>query len=394
MAENKNKRTGAMLGTEMVCMLLVSAGIAGLSLTGLVKLERAHMVGIIIFVVLGIAIVGFGLRRSLLTKDLEYDNEEHPGRFWLCFLIALFIAFVCVFLPKAAWPVLPVYIMLSLFGSLHLGILGATVLLTIPVSLSGAGMEVFLLYMISGFMGAVLFRRMKSGFHIGLPLVLSLGGLLVCETAGCVLVENIRPGVEYFVIPTVNLVVSGIMILGIMKFFFGKVIYKYREEYLDLNDPENPLFGELKQMDRNAYMKSVHTAYFCEQIALKLGMDAEALKCAGYYHDKVHMAKEKMEHSIFPPMAQMILDEYQKKDEPVTRKETAVLIVSEKIVSTMMVLLGKSETGALDYDKIIDAVFKRYQDAGTFKACDITIKEFYAMQKIFKEEKLYYDFLR
>ncbi len=394
MAENNKKTMGTMLFAEIGCMLFAAAAIAGICLSGLVKYGIDRVIGLIVFMVLGIAIVGFGLRRGLLIKDLDYDNEEHPGRFWLCLLMALTVALACVFLPKAAWPFLPIYIMLSLFGSLHLGVLGATVLLTIPVSLSDAGMEVFLLYLISGFLGAILFRKIKSGFRIGMPVFSALCGLFVCETAGCVLVENARPSLEYFVIPAINIVVSGILILGIMKFFFGKVIYKYREAYLDLNNPENSVLSDLKQTDKRAYMKSIHTAYFCERIAMKLGLDADALKCAGYYHDQTVMSKDLLVGYIFPPAAQMILDEYGAKDKAVTMKETAVLTVSEKIVSTMMILLAKSEDGQLDYDKVIEAVFKRYQDAGSFKNCDISLKEFFTMQKIFKEEKLYYDFLR
>lgn len=394
MAGSKNKRIGAMLLVEIGCILLAAGGIAGLCLSGLVKQGTDYMLAYIVFVVLGIGIVGFGLRRGILLKDVDYDNDEHPGRFWLCFLMGLVVSFVCVFLPAAAWPFLPIYITLCLFGSLYLGVLGATVLLVIPVVLTGAGMEVFLLYLISGCFGAILFRNLKSGFRMGLPLLLALGGLLVCETAGTVLVVNARPGLEYFVVPAINIIVSGILILGIMKFFSGRVIYKYRESYLDLNDPENDVLGVLKQSDKKAYMKSVHTAYFCERIAVKLGLNADALKCAGYYHGLGASLDEIHSLHPFPPEAKMILEEYRAKGKSVLHKETAVLMASESIVGTILMLLEKAEGGKVDYDKVIDALFKRYQDAGTFKQCDISMREFFTMQKIFKEEKLYYDFLR
>lgn len=394
MAESKNKRTGAVFLAEIGFMLLAVAGMIGLNLSGLVKQGADDMLSYIVFVVLGIGIVGFELRRGILTGELDYDNSEHPGRFWLCFLGGIVISFVCVFLPVGAWPFLPVYVALCLFGSLYLGVLGATVLLIIPVTLAGAGVEVFLLYIISGFFGAILFRDLKNGFRMGLPFVLSLGGLLVCETAGTVLVVNARPDLEYFVIPAINIIVSGIMILVILIFFSSKVVYKYRGHYLDLNDPENDILGTLKQTDKNAYMKSIHTAYFCERIGAKLCLDTDALKCAGYYHDMVDSLEEINGIYPFPPAALMILDEYRAKGQPILHKETAVLMAAENIVGMISMLLQKAEGSKLDYDKIIDAVFKRYQEAGTFKKCDISMQEFFAMQKIFKEEKLYYDFLR
>lgn len=392
MAGSKNKKTSAMLLFEIGCMLIAAAGICGLVYSGLVKQGADYMLAHIVFVVLGIGTVGFGIRRGMLTGDLDYDNAEYPGRFWICFLSGLIVSFVCVFLPSAAWPFLPIYILLSLYGNMAIGVLAATTTLAVPMCLTDAGLEVFLVYLISGFWGALLFKNIKSGFKTGLPFVLSMAGLLICETAGTVLVINARPGVESFIVPGINMIVSGILVLGILKTFFGKVIYKYRENFLDLNDPENEILGELKQSDKKAYMKSIHTAYFCERIALKLGLHSDALKCAGYYHGLGQISEEK--GFCFPPEVQLILEEYFAKGKPILHKETAVLIASENVVGTILTLLEQAKGGKVDYDKVIDAVFKRYQEAGTFKQCNISMKEFFTMQKIFKEEKLYYDFLR
>jgi hypothetical protein len=63
-------------------------------------------------------------------------------------------------------------------------------------------------------------------------------------------------------------------------------------------------------------------------------------------------------------------------------------------MNTIQILITKSEGMGLDYDYIIDNVFKRFDETDAFVDCDITIKELVIMQKIFKEEKLYYDFLR
>ena len=44
--------------------------------------------------------------------------------------------------------------------------------------------------------------------------------------------------------------------------------------------------------------------------------------------------------------------------------------------------------------KLTDAVFDRFIKRGNFNECDITFSDINRMKKIFKEEKLYYDFLR
>jgi hypothetical protein len=393
MAENKNKRTAVLFLPEAGCMFLAAAAIFLLEYTGILKQGTDYMLCHMVLVVLGIGVVGFALRMAVVRGEMDYENGEHTGRFWLCFLLGMAVAVVSVFLPAAAWPFLPVYVLLGLFGNLVLGVLGGTVLLAVPVCLAGKGIEVFLMYLISGILGAVLLGRLKNGFRAGGPFLLSLGGLLVCETAGTVLVMNARPELEYFIVPAVNLIVSGIMLLGILKFFSEKVIYRYRERYLDLNDTENEMLTSLRQRDKGEYMRSIHTAYFCERIAGRLGLNTDALKCAGYYHGMGEEVKTMLDAHSFPPEVELILEEYLHQPKPAEHRETAVLMASETVVSEILLLIGREEK-EIDYDRVIDTVFERYHEDGTFRQCDITMREFDTMQKIFKEEKLYYDFLR
>lgn len=400
MPENKEQKDGTAGKTvgmwilEIVCGLLALAGIVASFYTGVLEQGVDRVLCYMVLIVLGIAVMGFCLRRSMLREDMDYDNSRYPGRFWICFLMGLAVALVCVFLPVAAWPFLPVYVLLALFGSLNMGVLGASVLLAIPVCLTGAGIEVFLMYFISGLFGAALFQHLKNGFRAGIPLLLSLGSLLVCETAGTVLVTNARPEIEFLVLPAANLVVSGILLMGILRLFSDKVIYRYRVRYLDLNDPENVILADLKQRDRQAYMKSVHTAYFCERVAVKLGLSPEPIKCAGYYHSMGEELPELMKAHSFPPEVVTILEDYRERKKPMQHKATAVLLAAEDVISAVLRLLEKNGNGRPDYDRVIDEIFERYRESGTFRQCDITVKELYTMHKIFKEEKLYYDFLR
>lgn len=51
-----------------------------------------------------------------------------------------------------------------------------------------------------------------------------------------------------------------------------------------MNDPEYVLLTDLKQYSKKAYYHAVHTAYFCEKIARKIGADEMLAKAGGYYH--------------------------------------------------------------------------------------------------------------
>lgn len=343
---------------------------------------------------LGLAIVGLQFRREYIHDTMDYNNGEHVARFWLCVLIGLLAVCASVFLPVGGWPFLAVFLILVLFSNMSTGITAGAILLMITVMISGGTMGSFVLYMVSGVFAAALFQHITSDFKIGIPLFLSVLCLLVCETANVILVANARPDLELFVIPIANMIISGILLLGCLKLFFSVVVYQYREKYLELNDTGNPVLVDMKQQNNEEYLHSIHTAHFCEIIARKLDMDVDALKCAGYYHRMGEGLEEFMGQKKFPPAVKTILTEYMTCGKRVKKKETAVLICSETVLGTMLEMMGKEPDGRIDCDHIIDVIFRKFLDDGNFDSCNITVQELRTMQRIFKEEQIYYGFLR
>lgn len=373
---------------------IIVLGAVGMWLLGGIRNQaRDRLLANCVMTVLLLGVTGFHLRRAYVHKELDYDNGEHIYRFLLCVAVGLVISFICGFLPVGGWPFLLVYVMLALFGNMSTGIPSATSLLLIAVLLNGAVVEGFVLYFVSGIFAVTLFRHLEKDFKIGIPLFLSIFCLLVCETANLILLANARPDFEMFVIPIANMIISSILLLGCLKLFSSMVIYNYREKYLDINDTENPVLIGLREKDRREYMLCIHTAYFCERIGKQLKLDVDALKCAGYYHRPADEILKVMEERQFPPAVREILSDYLSRKQGIKKKETAVLICSDAVVSSVTYMLEKGERRQVDFDKVIDAVFRKMADDGTFNQCNITVNELWTMQKIFKEEKLYYDFL-
>lgn len=374
---------------------IIIAGVVGVWLLGGIRQQAEdRLLGNCVMTVLLLAAVCFHVRREYLYDELDYDNGEHIYRFLLCLAMGLAIAFVCGFLPVGGWPFLLVYVMLVLFSNMNTGILAASSLLLVSVMLSGGDAAAFVLYFVSGVFSVTLFRHLKYDFKIGIPLFLSVFCLLVCETANLILVANARPDFEMFVIPVANMIISSILLLGCLKLFSSMVIYRYREKYLDINDTENPVLTQLREKDRREYMHCIHTAYFCERIGSRLGLDVDALKCAGYYHRLGDELVAVMEEKQFPPAVREILMDYRDRKQGMKKKETAVLFCADTILNSVTYMLEKGEQKQVDFDKVIDAVFKKIIDDGNFDKCYISVNEICTMQKIFKEEKLYYDFLR
>ncbi len=375
---------------ELGCMILIAGFV--LLLSWILKKPYENTLRIMVMGVIGIAVIGYHYRKQFNSGELFYDNNEHYMRFWICLGIGILVAGICVFLPVGGWPFLVIYVLLALFTNTSTGILAGTVLMLIPIMMNGAEASAFFLYFVSGVFAITLFYNMSNDFHIGIPLTLSVMCLLVCETANVILPANTRLSLESFVVPVTNIVISSILLILSLNFFSTLVIYKYRDRYLELNDSENTLLSEYKENARNDYFHSIHTAYFCERIAKKLEFDPDALKCAGYYHKFGDKLNDLYEQYKFPPNAVSILKEYNSKH--CTKKETAVLVCSDMVISSVLLMISKNKDEKLNYDNIIDAVFKHIEEKHTFKNCDLSIKDLHLIHNIFKEEKLYYDFLR
>ena len=341
------------------------------------------------------------MARSREENSFDYNNHYHPLRFFVIYIIGLVISVACGFLPPAGWPYLVIFISLCLFSNTLIGVASGTLLLMISILLSSCGIEFFVMYFVCGLASAVLFKGLSDTYKIGVPLCVSLLFLLTAQTATVVLYANETLKPELFLIPFMNIIISLILLLIILKGFYSTVIYLYRDKYMEINDPECLLFIELKEHSKDEYYLAMHTAYFCERIAKKLNLDAEALKTSGYYHrigtlledNEWDNVSEKIASYEFPPKAIGILKEYIDKNTPMKQKETAVLLLSNAVISSILYLLAHNK-GELNYDQIIDAVFKNKLEAGVLNHNDITLSEIVVMKNLFKEEKLYYDFLR
>lgn len=332
----------------------------------------------------------------------DYDNRAYYERFFLCYLIGLLTAFVCGKLPAGGWPFAAIFVLLSLFSNSLIGICTGSTLLMVSVLLSGAQIGIFFLYFVSGIVAVCVFRELDENYKVGIPTVVSLLVLLVTMTAEMILFENARLNLELFMIPLLNVILTGILLLVILKVFSYLVIYKYRDRYMEINDPECQLLVQLKDKSREEYYKAVHTAYLSDKIARKLGLNDKVAKAGGYYHrigclkgeNSWENVRQIGEEYCFPPEVLAVLKEYLESGRKIIQKETAVIYFADAVVNSILFLIAKDSSVKLDYDQIIETVFRKKQESPQFQECRISIGELNQMKKLFKEEKLYYDFLR
>lgn len=396
-AENKKKEPVYLVNSILVVItvLLVTAGGFFKHAGGAELLRNAFLAGTGAFLTCFL---------FLSEKDRLPEKNTPPARtccFVISYGICLAVSLCCAFLPPAGWPFLVVFVMMSLFCGFLPGICGGVSFLTFSVLLSGADVGVFALYALTGLLGACLFSRLDEKYRIALPLFVSLSFLFAAETACVVLFANETLKWELFLIPALNVIISLILLLILLKVYSGMEIFKYRIKYLEINDQEFELLVNIKEKDKNAYYRAVHAAYFSERIAQALSLDADAAKTAAYYANAGILYKEPekdLEDAFvsygFPPYARQLLRELTGKNTGIRHKEAAVVYMADAVISSILYLFEKKQDTKTDYAAVIETVFQKKWESGSLKNSELTFAEWNRMKKIFKEEKLYYDFLR
>ena len=100
-----------------------------------------------------------------------------------------------------------------------------------------------------------------------------------------------------------------------------------------------------------------------------------------------------LEENQFPQRVKEVLKEYLDKSEIIRSKETVVLLFSDTVISSISYLFSKDPKIQLDYEKIIESIFKKRIESGVIEHSDLSF-ELTQIKKGLVEEKLYYDFLR
>ena len=388
---------------QEVIMFLMTGAATGFPawLYGRTVIEIA---GIVILTLLGISGVIFSMEQSLEADSFLFDNKEHIGRFLALYLLALGGSLLFPLLPAGGWPYLAVLIGLALFSNQVVGLGAGTVLLVVTSLLysGGNGDIAFFVYFVGGLVGIMVFSYLNVSFKVGLPMLIALMVQLVCLCVQEVLLVNEQLKAQLFLIPALNLLVSLILLLILLKYFSFSVIYKNRDVFMDMNDPECPLLVELKNASKEEYYHAVHTAYLCDRIAKRLKLDDAMVKACGYYH-RIGIIKGEnnwentrmiLEENRFPQQVKDVLKEYLDSTEQMVSKETIILLFSDTVISSISYLFSKDPQIQIDYPRIINGIFKKRVESGMIDQSNLTFWEFQEMKKILLEERLYYDFLR
>lgn len=400
--KEENKKTALLhIIQSVLLVLLTSTASAGASI---LYLEDIFLtIRNTIMACMGSLLIVYMFFMSAAKGTLDYHNEENFKGFSFIYYGGLAFAIIVPALPATSWPYIIVFLALAFFSNMECGITAGSVLLMITMFLSPAlGIEIFVLYFMSGVVSIALFQSLDDRFRVGIPTLLSLGFLLVCETANSVLFVNEKLNAGLFVIPVMNVLLSAILLVALLKMYSYFVIHKYRDIYQTINDQEYPLMVELKEKNKNEYYHVIHAAYLSDRIAKKLSVNENITKAASYYLRIGKLRGENtwenvrdicLEHK-FPPEVLSVLQECLDPSLKSIQKETAIILLSDAMITYVQSIFQKDKDSVIDYAQLIDKVFRKKIEAGVLKENLLTYSDVQKMRKIFLEEKLYYDFLR
>lgn len=396
-SNSKNRSACIWEGVLFLATVFLTAAAAYLYHKPLIEIA-----GIAILAGAGFGCVWFMLEKSREDGTFLYDNDTHFGRFTVIYLIFLGGSALFPLLPVGGWPYLVIFVGLMFFSNQMVGLLAGSTLLMMTVMLQGGSSASFFIYFIGGLVGIAVFSYVNENFHIWTPLFISLLIQMVCLSIQEVLFVNEVLSLQMFAIPAMNILVSLILMIILLKFFSFSIIYREQDQYVDINDPECPLLVELKNSSKEEYYHAIHTAYLCDRIARRLNFDDAVVKACGYYHrigmlrgeNSWENVQEILEENRFPMEVQTVLKEYLDKNERIVSRETVLLLFCDTVVSSISFLFSKNPKGELDYPKIINTIFKKKIESGMIEYSQASFGELQEMKKILVEEKLYYDFLR
>ncbi|MDD3367804.1 MAG: hypothetical protein PHP50_02785 [Lachnospiraceae bacterium] len=392
------------IGNKLIPYLifLITIGMV-VAVSYLKNVEIETSLGYLVLTVLMSGTLVFLLVAETIQKRIRPEVLEHPERFFLGYIFGLVAAVGFSFLPIAGWPFPFIFLYMALNSNVAVGIVAGALLLMITAMFSGGStIYIFLLVFGSGVFTIIVFQSLDQNFHTFLPTFLSSLVLFVEASVINILNYHDRLTFSIFLIPLLNVFVNCLCMIFTLNIYSQSVVHKYEMKYMELNDQLCPLLISLKEKSIQEYYHAIHTAFFCDRIAGQLGADRFACRAGGFYHHIGLLLGENSWKNIqeicreydFPPGAMQILEEYTLSKNHIVSKETAILLMSDSIITSIMFLLQNGSDRKLDYDRIIPEIINKRLYSSMLSDSKLTLHDIRVMQKIFLGEKLYYDFLR
>jgi len=328
---------------------------------------------------------------SSIKNSFSYDDKEFPERFFSLYIIGILCSFIFILIPVLGWMFLFFYIALTIVSNQTTGIISATSLLVLTSLLREITIPTFLIFFISGIIGAALISGVGKEFQTGIPISLSLAFQLMLMFAGDVLIQNKKIGWEDAIIPVSNTILNCILIWLFLQLYSAKVARKENNLYQLITDPEYEAMLLLKNDKPDLYKRGLHSAFLVERICSELNLDVRAAKCAAYYQ---HLDLEQLQDYPIPGHALALMEQLKQGPQYMQEKEAIIVYICDITIKTILYVTKQAKQQDVYYNRIIETLFEKQFPTLLFIHTDISLKDIQFIKKKLLQENMYYDFLR
>lgn len=231
----KKEETGWQKVLLVIAMIIISVPAVGISAYLYEKSFRdIFMLLIIVTTCFGMTL--FSFFQSNVFQALHYDNGGHLSRFVTMFLLGTAVACLLPILPDAGW-ILPVFALaLTLFSNTVTGLTAYAGLMCVCAYFAAADILTFLMYFLTGGLFAVLFERLDNDYKTGAPMSVAMIIYVIEIVAKVIFQSHGVITADTLVVPIMNIFVTFILMLAILRFYCAVVIDKEKGRYLRIND--------------------------------------------------------------------------------------------------------------------------------------------------------------
>jgi membrane-associated HD superfamily phosphohydrolase len=361
----------------------------------------------ILFFNIILLVIVFTIFHVICINSKEFFHNvlalEKLVSFFIIYIFCIFISSLFSFLPVMSWVFIPMAILFLFFSNTIIALAATYCCLFIAIFLTGTTYAVQVLYMISILISILVFSKVKKIKHYYLAVCISLSIHLALIFSYNILFLEGPLKSDTILFSILNFVINGVTLVFVIIISDIFVVRKYHTIYTQINDQEFTLMRELKEKREDLYLHAIHCAYFCDKLSLKLGLDSSLVKAGTYYKNIWKLEDEKMNESIqkiakankFPKPVCALLEELNTTDLSLSlSKEASLIKISDDIILMIELILKKNKNAELEIEKLVEVIIVDLLNQNKFINSTFTLHEFEMVITFFKEEKLYYDFLR
>lgn len=355
---------------------------------------------ILLISIIFIICIGFYFSRKYLL--FFKWNQGHEKRILLLYFVGLSLCFLHAVIPFYAFPFGFLAVFLVVFSNSFFGFLMYVSYLCLCNFFFAWSMEEFVVLLLAGALGSILFSSLNKEFrYTG-----ALYSYLITDFALYFIVylsdaNNCMAG-DFILYSAIRIFVSFFLLIILMKILNDYFICKNDIFYSSISDPDHELLISLKYINEDAYYHAVHTAYLSDKAARMIKANSSLAKALGYYHRiGLLQGEDSIQNTLtvaatyhFPEELQNAMQEFGIKNTKYVSKEAAIVQICDALVSSITYLFQKNLNSNLNFEKIIDVIISKKLDCDDLANCDLTLSELSRIKKGLVEEKLYYDFLR